>query len=320
MQRFIDFSFVDSASRRPASFRDPYNLIIGAFGEEGGLFASDLREDDDDDGFGDDLFNGMSDTTKAVVKKSGRRNIGKKDRATGSNIYFHRFETFGSAKDKDWHLALPEGEQAVGCASGKGWNAVATNRRFLRLFSTSGMQGPVVWLKGDVVTIVGRGRFLSVMHHEANPLTDGTQKIGYTIFDGVTAKVIAEGSVSALSPGSSLMWAGFSSDLSLCVTDQEGIVSMLVLSKTENQANMTGKWVPLLDTLGLKKSREDHFWPVSIQNSKFVCVPLKGTKHPDATRRPLTTAFQMRLPLARGIGGRRWVYFCLLISIFVFRV
>ena len=61
----------------------------------------------------------------------------------------------------------------------------------------------------------------------------------------------------------------------------------------------------MLDTLGLKKSREDYFWPVSIQNGKLICVPLKGVRHPDATRRPLTTSFSMRMPLARGIDRRR---------------
>ena len=311
-QRVIDFSFVDSASRRPVSFRDPYNFIVGTIGEEGGLFASDLMEDldDDEDDIEDDLLQGMtmSAATKAVVKKSGRMmNGGKKDRATGSNIYFHRFDTFGSVKEKDWHLSLPEGERAVGCASGEGWNAVVTSRRFLRMFSTGGMQGPVIWLKGDLVTVVGRGRFLAIIYHEANPLMDGTQKLGYALYDGVNSRLIVEGSVSAISPGSSLMWAGFANDLSLCIMDQDGMVSMLVASKMGglDSSHFNYKWVPMLDTLGFKKSREDHFWPVSIQDAKFICVPLKGVKHPDATRRPLTTSFTMRVPLARGAGGRR---------------
>ncbi len=306
IQRTIDFSFIDSASRRPVSFRDPHNYIIGTFGEEGGLFASDLNEDidDDDEDLGDDLLAGMSDATKAVVRKSGRR-IGGKDRATGSNIYFHRFDTFGPAKDKNWHFALPEGERATGCASGEGWNAVATNRQFVRTFSSGGMQGPIVWLKGDLVTMVGRGRLLAVIYHEANPLMDGSQKLGYTIYDGPTAQVLLEGSISALSPRSCLTWAGFASDLSLFIADQEGMVSMLVTSKSRSFSNVTSKWVPMLDTLRLKKSREDHFWPIAIQDAKLICAPLKGVLHPDATRRPLTTALAMRMPLARSLGSKR---------------
>ena len=303
--RTIDFAFVDSATHRPVSFRDPYNFIIGTIGDEGGLFASDLMEDVDDDDIADDLLNDMSDTIKARVKKSGRKHGMKSDRATGSNIYFHRFDTFGSVKDKDWHLALPEGELVQGCASGQGWNAVVTSRRFLRMFSSGGLQGPIIWLKGNPVTLVGRGRFVAVIYHEGNPLMDGTQRLGYAMYDGVTGKLIVEGSVAAISPESSLTWAGFTNDLSLCVMDEDGVASMLIASIIESVMQTTYRWVPMLDTMGLKKSREDSFWPVTIQDGKLICVPLKGVKHPDAARRPLTTAFPLRMPLARGNGGRR---------------
>ena len=303
--RTIDFAFVDSATHRPVSFRDPYNFIIGTIGDEGGLFASDLMEDVDDDDIADDLLNDMSDTIKARVKKSGRKHGMKSDRATGSNIYFHRFDTFGSVKDKDWHLALPEGELVQGCASGQGWNAVVTSRRFLRMFSSGGLQGPIIWLKGNPVTLVGRGRFVAVIYHEGNPLMDGTQRLGYAMYDGVTGKLIVEGSVAAISPESSLTWAGFTNDLSLCVMDEDGVASMLIASTIESVMQTTYRWVPMLDTMGLKKSREDSFWPVTIQDGKLICMPLKGVKHPDAARRPLTTAFPLRMPLARGNGGRR---------------
>lgn len=303
--RTIDMTFTDSASNRPISFRDPYNFIIGTFGEEGGLFASDLMEDiDDDDIVDDDMLNGMSDATKAIVKKSRRKIGSMAERATGSNIYFHRFDTFASLGDKDWTLALPEGELVLGCATGIGWNAVVTNRRFLRMFSTSGLQGPIIWLKGDPVTLVGRGRLCAAIYHEGNPFVDGTQRLGYSLYDGVNGKLIVEGSVSAISPRSSLAWAGFNSDMSFCVMDDEGMISMLVASRIEGIVDNSYRWTPVLDTLGLKKSSEDEFWPVALQEGKFICVPLKGMKHPDPLRRPLTTSFPLRLPLARGSGGR----------------
>lgn len=128
----IDISFSDSASHRPVTFKDNLDFILGTIGNEGALFASDVM---DDDGEVDatikdalDGLNGMSDATKDVVKRSERR---KKEgsalgRPTGSNIYFHRFETFGPVRDKDWSLTLPDGERVLGCASGEGWNAVVT--------------------------------------------------------------------------------------------------------------------------------------------------------------------------------------------------
>ena len=41
-------------------------------------------------------------------------------------MYFHRFETFGRNADKDWVMALPDGERVLGCATGGGWGAVIT--------------------------------------------------------------------------------------------------------------------------------------------------------------------------------------------------
>lgn len=91
------------------------------------FLASDIVDKEDEDDAmedGDDL-NGMSDAMKAVVKRSSRK---KKSTVghSGSHIYFNRFETFGSLKDKDWTLQLPTGERALGCACGNGWCAVVT--------------------------------------------------------------------------------------------------------------------------------------------------------------------------------------------------
>ena len=284
--RTIDISFTDTVSNRPVSFKDNFDFIVGTLGEEGALFASDL-------------FDGEHD-----LDESGIRKVGKlKD--TGSHIYFHRFNTFGSVKDKDWYIALPVGERAVGCATGVGWNAVVTNRQFMRFFSASGNQGPIVCIKGDPVTLVGGGRFAAVFYHECNPLIDGTQRLGYTIFDGITGAQINEGSVSAISKGHSLTWVGFDDKQSLCVMDSDGMLSML-FSSGSGLSSMS--WMPILDTATLKKSASDTYWPVSVQDGKFVCVPLKGKDtHPDVIRRPLTTSLSAKIPIARGGGGKNVV-------------
>jgi chromosome transmission fidelity protein 4 len=306
----VDINFVDGAFRRPVSFTDNLNFIVGSLGEDGGIFASDVADDDFDGADDmDDMVDGlnMSDATKRILKRSNRRKKkdGSDDAPKGSSIYFHRFETFGPIKDKDWVLTLPDGEMALGCACGEGWAAVATSRRFLRLYSSAGNQGPVTWLKGDLVTMVGRGRFLAVFYHENTPMPDGTQRIGYQLLDAASGNLVSTGSVSAISPGSTLTWAGFSNDYSLMVMDSDGMLSMLA---SETGINTTGggwEWSPMLDTVGLRKSNDDSFWPVTCMDGKLVCVPLKGgNEHPDAVRRPVTTALGFRLPLARGALGK----------------
>jgi len=304
----IDISFTDSTSHRPVSFRDNMNFILGSLGVEGGLFASDLMEDEDEDEHvrsALDGLNNISDATKNVVKKSERKRGDAGVASTGSCIYFHRFETFGPIKDKDWQLTLPSGERVLGCASGEGWAAVVTSRNFLRTFTSGGLQGPIIWLKGAPVTMTGLGRSVAVFYHECNPLMDGTQKLGYSFYDGVTGKEIASGSVAAMSPKASLTWVGFSTDDSLCVMDSDGMLSTLVPMKPDGLArDISWVWVPMLDTLGLKKSSADTFWPISVQDAKLICVPLRGDmQHPDPMRRPVTAALPLRMPLARGGGG-----------------
>jgi WD40 repeat protein len=122
----VDVHFTDSAYKRPISFTDNMSFIVGALGEDGGIFASDLQVDDDDvddiEGL-DDLA--MSERTKQAVKKSHRKRQ-PDARPTGSSIFFYRYETFGKQREKDWYLNLPDGERVLGAACGEGWAAAMT--------------------------------------------------------------------------------------------------------------------------------------------------------------------------------------------------
>lgn len=129
----VDIDFTDVATRRSVNFTDNMDFILGSLGEDGAVFATDLKEDDvyEDDDVGH-LVDGlnMSEKTKAAVKRSHckrMKNSGDDGSSSGgSSIYFHRYETFGALRDKDWYLTLPDGERAMGCACGEGWAAVLT--------------------------------------------------------------------------------------------------------------------------------------------------------------------------------------------------
>jgi chromosome transmission fidelity protein 4 len=142
---------------------------------------------------------------------------------------------------------------------------------------------------------------MAVFYHEAPPLEDDTQKLGYTLWDAADFRVVAQGSVSCLSKGAKLTWVGFSNELSLFAMDSDGMVSMLVAA---GDFAATGhplwEWTPVLDTVGLRKSKDDNFWPIAVVNGKLVSIPMKGgKKYPDASRRPVTTTLAFRLPLSR---------------------
>jgi Minichromosome loss protein, Mcl1, middle region len=127
----VDINFTDSGVRRPISFTDNLGFVLGSLGEDGGIFATDLLEDDCnvDDNL-NSFVSGLSERTKEAVLKSQRKR--DPNRPTGSSIYFHRFQTFASLRDKDWYLTLPNGERALGCATGEGWAAVMT--RYVRAY------------------------------------------------------------------------------------------------------------------------------------------------------------------------------------------
>ena len=290
----ITFHDVNASSRPTINFTDNMGFIVGSLGQEGALFASDLADDDEEDAEIGEVVDGLqiSESTKTALKRS---RAGKNGKAKGSTIYFHRFETFANHRDKDWRLTLPTGERALGCASGDGWNAVVTNRRFLRLFSTAGNQEQVLWLNGDPVSVVGRSRFLAVFYHDNTPLVDGTQKLGCMVYDALANQVLSRGPVSCISKGSSLTWIGFSAESNLLAMDSDGMLSMLI----KPQEDSLWEWMPVLDAQDVCKSEGDSLWPISCARGNLNCVPLKGgVKYPSAIRRPVTSKIGLRLPLA----------------------
>lgn len=58
-------------------------------------------------------------------------------------------------------------------AVGDEWIAIATSNRFLRIFTTSGIQRAVLSVAGDVVSMVGQNRKLAIIF-SATPNLPGT--------------------------------------------------------------------------------------------------------------------------------------------------
>lgn len=152
------------------------------------------------------------------------------------------------------------------------------------------------------MTVAGRGRFVSVFYHRCAPLSDGTQKLDYLVYDAVANRTVARGPLSCLCSGSSLSWVGFMNDFSLLAFDSSGMLSMLASRSGDTTPNPgSWEWVPVLDTVGLRKSSDDSHWPITAIDGKLVCVPLKGgVRYPEAIRRPVTAALGFRLPLVKG--------------------
>jgi hypothetical protein len=164
----VEVDYTDAAGERrsmavPGDTAKPF--IVGSLGDQGGIFASDLMEDDDEGLSDDEDMAGVSEKVRGELlkeKKQKRREArmknAKEGQYGGSDVYFHRYDSFGPAATKDWKVTLPRDEVVVCAATGLCWSAVLTSRRFLRLYTNGGMQDEVVWLKGEPVACAGRGR------------------------------------------------------------------------------------------------------------------------------------------------------------------
>lgn len=152
------------------------------------------------------------------------------------------------------------------------------------------------------MSMAGRKGTVAIVYHQGQPQLDGSQRMGYMLLDVLSNNVISKGPLSCLSRSSTLTWIGLSNDQSFLSMDSNGIVSMLVKCKT------CFEWMPMLDTMGLRKSRDDSFWPTTVFDGKVVCVPLKGgASHPEAGRRPVTTTLGLRIPLAKAMISKTYV-------------
>jgi hypothetical protein len=127
----IDIHFTDAAFKRSISFSDDVGLVLGSIGEDGGIFASGLQDNtDDDDGNDiDDLDDlKMSERTKEAVRRDRMKSRKNNDDSEpkGSQVLFWKFDSIESKRDSTWSLSLPDGEEALGVGCGEGWSAVMT--------------------------------------------------------------------------------------------------------------------------------------------------------------------------------------------------
>mmetsp|Transcript_10364 Transcript_10364/g.21332 ORF Transcript_10364/g.21332 Transcript_10364/m.21332 type:complete len:999 (-) Transcript_10364:60-3056(-) len=295
-----DVQFRDSGTRRNVAFSHETDFIVGTLCDRGALMASDVLEDEIEEEIEEEIEQAGGEVSERVKESMKRDKINadrkrREGRSTGSTVHFHKFDTFGPTSTKDWTITLPGGERVLTAAAGEGaggFCAVATTSRFLRTFTLNGVQTEIFWIPGDVVTTVARDRFLAVVYHGDGLAVSAGQNLLFKVYDMNTREVVQQGQLGCIAGDGKLMWSGFSDSLQLCVMGTDGYVSGLTGK---------GEWFPMLDTMALKKSREDKFWPVSVNSGKFVVVPLKGgNENPEVLRRQVTSALQVRIPIARG--------------------
>ena len=257
----IKFANINGPNKQEA-FSDLYGFTIAALSYEGAFFASDPEEPE----------------TEQQREDPNR---------PGSVVYYKAFVGQKSLQgvNEDFTVTLPREEVALCVAVGEGWAAVATSKGFLRIFSCTGLQLSVTWLKGPVLCMTGARKSLAIVYHVSSVGVD-TPELAVEHLEltpGTSQWRLIAGVRVPISPGATLTWLGFAADSDYLVAmDSAGVVSALM--------KVGGwSWVPVVDVPGVRKSVDHRYWPVAVKQHKLLYVLLNGENKPAVHPQPVVS-------------------------------
>ncbi|KXS12667.1 WD40 repeat-like protein [Gonapodya prolifera JEL478] len=228
-QSTVHVEFHDRSAMRPFSFTDHYNFTLGTLGDRGALFACPSIQ------------------------------------GNPSTVVYRPFDTWASKGD--WTIQLNSNENVVAICLTTSGAVVGTDQRYLRFFSTSGVQTNILSLSGPLVSMTSfEDHFMVVTHSGA--AFHGDQNLSYCLYNVETMEVIKKDSLP-ISPSSELTWIGFSENNIPVTYDSEGVLRGLLLHS--NYA-----WAPLCDTRILRQGKQEWYWPIGVTDSKLMFVITKG--------------------------------------------
>ncbi|XP_020587260.1 WD repeat and HMG-box DNA-binding protein 1 [Phalaenopsis equestris] len=201
------------------------------------------------------------------------------------------YRPFGSwANNSEWSMRF-EGEEVKAVALGIGWVAAITSLNFLRIFTDGGLQRHILCLDGPVVTAAGFRNKLAVVTHASDCFPSGDQVLVVQAFN-INNKTQLIRCRVPLSPGSGLLWFGFSEEGHLCSYDTQGVLRIL--------SNQYGNsWLPIFSASKSKKSEDENYWVVGLDASKLFCVSCKSpNSYPLVMPKPVLVLLDLKFPLA----------------------
>jgi hypothetical protein len=173
------------------------------------------------------------------------------------------------APDSDTTLRFPEHETVDLIACGSGWFAVATERRFLRIFGSSGLELAVLSLPARPTTMLGGDSWLVIVFFDQLVLT-------YRLYNVRRRRMVGEGGIPTRTP---LKWIGFDSGL-LYVVGSDFVVLALV-------QNFGLQWVPVCEMRPRFPDGVTDFFCVGVNDRRIWGVYLTADRPT-----PLTIAHQ----------------------------
>ncbi|GAA95402.1 uncharacterized protein L969DRAFT_92534 [Mixia osmundae IAM 14324] len=223
-----------------------------------------------------------------------------------SSIYYRPYA--GWHQTAEWKFQLSKNENAIGLAigglalpqtddislAGAGTIVLATDKGYLRFFTSSGIQKYIWSFAGDIVTMAGGAEAVIVVHRTSDMSLGGQQGLLYTLIDLDTLEVFQSGALP-VAAGQELRWAGFSDDHLPAIYTSDGIMHVLDKVRRPRQA----RWTPVFDIARDEACQAGKYrlWPVSIASKQMMAVALKGSQEQPYFPTPLTIDVQLEMPL-----------------------
>ncbi|GFX29404.1 WD repeat and HMG-box DNA-binding protein 1 [Trichonephila clavipes] len=193
--------------------------------------------------------------------------------------------------NKEWLIEMSDDEEIEAIALGDGFAVCITSKKFVRLFSISGIQCEVFLIPGSVVCCSARGNQLLIVYHKGSGV-ENDQCLNMMI---VKVNLSGHSSVKEcflpLSSKSFLSWLGFTDEGTPCIVDTSGIVYILNIS-------CGIKWVPVADTSTNLKGKSSTYFVLGLSEIKqeIRCILCKGSKYPSLLPRPNVAVLPFTLP------------------------
>lgn len=195
----------------------------------------------------------------------------------------------GSGGSREWSMPMPNCEEILCTAASEKLVAVATDARYVRLFSVMGTQREVLSLSGPVLALAAHVDRVMVAYHSSPPSDD--QQISVLLIQTFGLNLRCRDVRVALTPGSKLSWIGFSDRGSPVSCDSMGMIRMY--SMTSNC------WIPICDTSLHTKGASDSYFIVEVSEVSQVIrgVLCRGLSYPLTTPKPMISEIPLQLPL-----------------------
>ncbi|CAH0555298.1 unnamed protein product [Brassicogethes aeneus] len=196
-----------------------------------------------------------------------------------------------SATSKEWMLRMEEFEEIILIATSENLICLGMANYLIRICSIYGVQRAVISIPGPLVSMSAYKNLLLVAYHTGGVRKDD-QCVGFKLVKFEGTSVDSRDIGSALGPGATLQWLGFSDVGTPGMMDSLGMLSMYPPT-----CNI---WIPYCDSTRHRKALSDGFFVTTIFESYKAVggIKCKGSMYPGFTPRPTMCELPLEPPYA----------------------